>query len=439
MRQVPNSRALVSLIEKACDSLRFDKEIIRLVCDNVLPQSSNIFAKNERLCVTEDIEYDPKESNFYGLVLKFGHHSKSLVPKEEKDFDIITIPGLGGAANQKRGLSTYQDFVTNLFPDQKCAFYSPIGEREGRRDVRYARGMLYYANQHSINEVESANFYKQVLEPRLIDNGKIVPPEHFPKLIMASFSIGCREAESHLRYFEKQLECLGVSDEDCKKYTDRLARVNVASPRDWSYNVEQPHTLSFISQSDFGSKKPMQFMRDFYLNKALDTSNVSLIKRHASGGDSRESLVILPDGFVACGSVRNGKFYANPLGHNLTEHTEAIKGNKFTSEALKDFLLFLDPKMTIEEFGKMRSSFTKGKKHKELVTDPTLEDIEFCLKVAENYQRRESQAKEAAEKAIANVVPSPSECGNVSRDNRETFPDSKDDLGSAIRPVGRSL
>lgn len=443
--------AMGPLIMKSGSELGIHPSIVKLVYENLLPPASNIFAANEKLCAPErSARFESGDEEFYGKILKFGAHSKSLLPSSFQDdgpADVVIFPGLGGAADKKRALSTYNDFA-NLLPDKKCVFYAPLGEKnEETREVRYARGMLYYANQHSVDEKESSKFYEEFLKPRLIDNGKVVPPESFPKLVMAGFSIGCRESESHLRYFENMLRQLGVSDIDCKKYTDRLARVNIASPRNWDYGVEQPNTLSFVSLSDFGSKKPIQFMRDFYLNAEFQLSGkVALVGRHNLGGDFQESLVVLPDEFVPCGSARNGKFYSNPLGHNLFEHAVAIGNNEQTREMFNSFALtFLDPKISEKEFKNERmSGFARngGVMHEEKLSLPTNQDLMTCFRVATNYQDRENKAKIEAEKiqksAENKVIASQSECGNTIRDNDKNFPDAKNDLGKIERP-GRGL
>lgn len=413
-------------------------DIARLLCENILPLPSQILSANETLCDVEYPEIPNDHIHSAGKVLKFKTDTKSeLIEADEdniRDAQIIISPGLGGAANGKRSLSTFGDFATELFPDKKCLLYSPLDEVL-KRDDRYAKGMRYYVEQHSINEKESENFYNTVIKPRLFDeHSKMLPPSEFQKIMLASFSIGCREAESHFRYFERQLKLSGLTSEQREEYTNKFIMLHIASPRNWSPNIEQVDTLSLISLSDIGSKKLPQFLLDFYLSPELHSQIISKILRP----NQKELLITLADGVVPCGSIKDGKFTENPLGHNLHEHVVGINNNETARESVDLFASYLDPKMSHKDFQAIRTKeFAGAAPYKESPDcAPSQEGLEALFGAIKNYHDRERIAKAEALATIpsASVVMSPSACGMAIKENDATFPPSTPaELGSISR------
>ena len=174
------------------------ESVVAKVCDNFLPSSAQILAAND-LAREQFAKIGPVNPDA-GMVLGFdaGVASKKHAKVDDvREATVVVVPGLGGGDTASKLRATLGEFQ-RIFPKEKCLIYSP--EAEGvDRAFRHARGMLYYVDHDSILE-ESKNFFEKVIKPRITDkSGKLIPPEVCPKLVLASFSIGCREAESHFQ------------------------------------------------------------------------------------------------------------------------------------------------------------------------------------------------------------------------------------------------
>jgi hypothetical protein len=371
--------------------------ITKLICDNIGPPPEQIFEMNNLppdqsqkfLSINEDA----------GNLVKFddGIDSRKTANLDDvMETEIVVSPGLAGGDTPGRLHSTLTGFQ-RLFPSKKCAIYSP--KREGlKRPERYAMGLRYYANQESIDIEESANFFNKVIKPKITDeSGNLIPPKNCQKFVLANFSIGCREAESHFRFFQEWLRSIGLPEDVVAKYLDRMALLHIASPRNWNNFTKQPYTLGVISLTDAGSKKPSPFLLDFYLREEFHQREVSKILRPILDGTemNREILAIMGPGVATCGGVHkeSGQFIPNPLGHNLANYIDGIENNSELSRLVTSFDVFLNSKISSQEFADYRSDLLcDAKPHKE-IEKPSEEGMEALFETWHDYQELEIKAE----------------------------------------------
>lgn len=396
--------------------------ITKLICDNIGPTPEQIFEANALPPNQYKSEGSLPLNEYAGKLVKFemaNLTSKKIANEDDaRKAEIIVNPGLGGGDSLERLHSTLSEF-RRLFPQKELAIYSPLNEGKNR-SVRHARGALYYVNQNSINEEESANFFDKVIKPKITDeSGKFLPPEDCKKFLLANFSIGCREAESHFRFFLKQLRKNGLSEDVARKYLNQIAILNVASPRNWDQITEQPYTLSIISLDDAGSKKPPQFLLDFYLNAKFHSQEQKISKIiRPFPGDKKEMLVIMDPGIITCGGVRkeSGPFIPNPLGHNLANHIDGILKNSELSQLIKSFDFFLDRPISDRDFLSFKKDlFSGASDYRENFENPSEEDMMALFESWFSYQEREIAARKNSpftSRFLQKTAQSESACSN---------------------------
>ncbi len=379
------------------------EQIERLILNNIAETPATILLANE-LPRERFEKFDLVNPNA-GNLLKFNFDlasKKTADIDETRQAEVIISPGLGGGDSDFRLFATFNEF-RKIFPQKNCLIYSPLDEGKDRM-IRYTRGNLYYADQNSINEEESANFFEKVIKPKIIDDsGQLIPPQHCSKFILANFSIGCREAESHFKYLENYLCRKNCDQSLIEEYLNRMAIINIASPRNWELEISRPNTLSIVSLTDAGSKKPLQFLLDFYLNEEMHLRPISKIIRPNAAKIKKEMLVVMGQGLVLNGTVQNtsGSFRGNPLGHNLSNHIEGIKNNAELTKLVSFFSAFLDKTISDQEFENIKNDlFRDAGNYRKKLDNPSQKEMKALFESWYSYQKQE----EASRNKVLSVV-----------------------------------
>lgn len=334
-----------------------------------------------------------------GEVVQFSDNVEShklLTAESVRDTQVFISPGLEGGSSVKRLYNTYKEFK-RLFPKVNCAVYSPLddGNNSARR---YFNGMEYYINEGVINTAESQNFLNKVILPKILDkNEDLIKPEECGKIMMANFSIGCREARSHVRYFANYLRHRDVEEEDVKKYLDLVGVLNVASPINWSGGAfDSAASVNLVSLTDMGNKKPVDFFKAIYCNEKLFEPKVSKFFRLSS----LEFLLVAGPNIIPNGGVdQSGSFIPNPSGHSLHQYIDGILGDRDLSRVVDQFNDFANPATSsVEASTKLKKSlkqeFDRSKAQKYLDSAEEVSEIglEALIETLHSYVLKEEEA-----------------------------------------------
>lgn len=213
---------------------------------------------------------DGKPNKLAGKVVTFADpwQSETLDPSDvSTDFSVLLSCGLGGGGSEGNLYKSYFA-ISRLLDKDEVAVYSSLKDAEGRQE-RFRKGLPYYYDESYINEEESENFFKQVLQKRFFkDDGKLKDPRKVSDLVLFGFSIGHRENISHMNYlWEKLTEALekeGKIPSLITKYFDKVALVNIGSPVNWSDKKVSQEILTAIEQ---GSITPADIKEEHYVTR----------------------------------------------------------------------------------------------------------------------------------------------------------------------------
>jgi hypothetical protein len=333
-----------------------------------------------------------------------------LVNSDEiREANVIISPGLGGGDGPRALRETHTDF-RRIFskPEERCITYAPLLEGTGFRNLRYFRGMLPYADSDSINEEESKNFYKKVLLPKFTDKkGKFLPPEECDKMILAGFSIGLRELESHVRYLQKKLRSNGYEEGEVQKYLERIAVVGIGSPLTWKENgTGLPNSVDFISIEDSGTKKPKTVLELYLDRRYYERGSVS--KLVPATGTRSDTAVIMGPGIITHGK--------NVFGHRLTNYVDGILGNEDLMRLIGMYRDFLRPDLSYKDFQKsVAESFKDARKFLPREIEP--EDVKALIECWRDYMLEEENVRSGNRAKKSHVAMVTARSGNVIEDN----------------------
>ncbi len=327
-----------------------------------IPLISNPYFTDIRKIVTENtispqtalkayLSIEPGPENIYaGEFLSLSKFGLDKVEDHElRDAKVIAIPGLGGAETPGRATQSLTQ-VKRMFPE--AILHSPLREGVGR-PTRYSAAMAYYSGEEFIIEDESENFFKKVLEKKFLDkSGKLMPADSVQRFMLLNFSIGCREAKSHINYLVEFLSRRGVEIDEIKNYLKQILVMNIAGPANWPHlpASTSPNILNIMSLVDMGSKKPDGLFRALFLNPDFYSLPESLIKRPHS--DSETLLTFSPRVTLNSKLSDSGKLIQNPLGHSLDFYTNALMRHNTSSSLIELQQKFIDYKTTYSDYQK---------------------------------------------------------------------------------------
>ena len=341
--------------------------------------------------------------------------AERLDQNDSNKFDIILSCGLGGGSSED---NLYESFypITKLLDSQNLAVYSSLTDCV-KRDERFRKGLPYYYDESYINDEESSNFFKKVLEKRFFDNkGKLKDPENVSNLMLFGFSIGHRENKSHMNYLYQKIsstvEKEGINSKQIQAYFNKIALINIASPVNWdcrklpkeiivgleqgkispgeaeeyyekhgSIDKEIPYppittrTINYRSVLDFGTAKPKSDFNNFHCNHDLFVGKIFKFKSPKQG---QESMYLIGKGLMEDILEEDIKTWKNnTLGHNLTNYAKTIYGNVETlfpvnilksskdwerTDAIKDSMTKVaifkkDREPSTKDFGKLKENW----------------------------------------------------------------------------------
>ena len=356
-------------VDKAISRIAPDRTIAGIYKPTISPMvkqiiGSNFLSKKQEadiLAAIAEFEQIPKEKaeiGFYGSVVTQRDRTtvEKVDPKKILESEVVLIPGLGGAASQKR-IVAHVLTLEKMLPEARSVFYVPEGEFAENVAERYAKGVMPYINSHYINENESANFFEKVLKQKFFDEeGKLLPAEECKRLVIVSHSIGAREAGSHIRYFKKYLEeeC-NLIPADIEPYMNKILRFNVGSPLTSGTETTLSPSINIVSLSDTGSKKPQEFIEKTYANAAFYKKPVTFST--VTGGYAKKALVVVQPGIVESSDK-------DPFGHSAYSYIEAISKRPEFTELLQAVKKFANHDISDEEaIGELKAVFRDAERY----------------------------------------------------------------------------
>lgn len=376
-----------------------------------------------------------------GKVVQFADNGKSrklLSSDDMRKVQVVISPGLNSGSTFKGMRGTYRQFK-KIFPRANCAIYSPLDDG-ANSSRRYRNGMEYYKNEGVINNSESHNFLENIFLPRILDTDKsLLPPEQCGKMVLANFSIGCREARSHLRYFANYLRHQDKEEDEVRKYLDLVSVLNIASPVNWSGgSFDFATSVNLVSLTDMGNKKPVDFFKTIYCNEKLFEQSLSRFFRLSSP----EFLLVTGPNVIPNGEANEaGSFVPNPSGHGLYHYVEGIRRNQELSRIVGRFNDFLDPEIKGETSSKelkeaLRKDFSKSNSQKYL--DANLEvsekSLEVLIEALHTYVLQEEDALKKAKKSSFKSEEAANSCLEY-KIHRDVPPSSLTQGLSSVTPV----
>lgn len=370
-----------------------------IIISNLLPEI------NKLPDIVVSIDKGPY-NEYAGELLSIDTKSATLTKLKDdelREASVVAIPGLGGGDEAQRALYSLKQF-RKVFPE--TVLYSSKSEGE-ERESRYVECAKYYSNQNFIFESESDNFFRKVISPRITsDKGALIPPQDIKRMILLNFSIGCREARSHMNFFTKYLLKQGIEGDNIQKYLDQISVINIGSPVNWDYYPPafSPSTMNVISATDMGSKKPDEMFRAIFLNPKVHGSPELLFSRPFDK-KGREFILTFGNGVVSNGKIdEDGSFRSNPLGHNLESYISALMNNPLSKEFIELQTKFIQDELTPAEFQeKMKSKQSSPEKYKD-DEDLTLQAVNILMDSWSAYLAQEQWAQD--KRSILEVVKS---------------------------------
>ena len=312
----------------------FQETIARLLVQNILTYEVTKSLEEKSKKLTEERVEIPAEKDFAGKAVRVVDQKIAPI-NHEKRGGVVATSGLGGLFSSKK-ICEFHKLVSELFPADSAdvvEIFVPSSEVfQVKRDEktkekhpiswnRYLNGMAqYYDRDAKFYSEISMEFLQEVFMPRFCDkDGKLKEPQDCPRILVVNHSIAAREAGSHLICLKNFLHERGVKEEDIKKYTDKVLRLNIASPLVENY-YGLSRSVDILNLDDCGSVKPSETLSSVYLNP--DCHEKKIFK--ARSGEQNFLMVI---GFGVLGDDPKDTHY-----HAFSSHVKTIikEANEFS-------------------------------------------------------------------------------------------------------------
>ncbi len=364
MMKPPNIISIRSFATLARRSSFVTPNVVELIRDNTLGVGKS----------PQKIK-EGKPNILAGKVVTFDKAGKSEILDStdiSNHFSIVLSCGLGGGGSEKSLFESYEPISHLLYKDE-VAVYSSLRDSEGRQE-RFRKGLPYYYDESYVNEEESQNFFKQVLEKRFFTDGKLKDPRKVQNLLLVGFSIGHRENISHINFlYDKIAQSLdkeGKNPSLIQRYFEKVAVVNIGSPVNWRGKKVSKEILTAVEQgtidlgditekdyTDFGDAEVRRLDRISVLN-IRSVMDMGTAKPEADFNNFHcNSLLYRPEIFKSVRLGRNESMYIfgagkvkelyfdksdvlkhNFLGHGLESYAKAIHDSTSTTKTILSLL-----------------------------------------------------------------------------------------------------